>query len=78
MTLNRLTSHDAGVIIILWSVQVNQNLRSFGSMSRNDVQCMMYNHRDGLPSAIRNGLNLKVDQLIKVSGLGISRGRKEN
>ena len=47
--------------------QVNQNLRSFGSMSRNDVQCMMYNHPDGLPATIRSGLNQKVDQLLKVS-----------
>jgi len=47
--------------------QVNQNLRSFGSMSRNDVQCMMYNHPDGLPTTIRSGLNQKVDQLLKVS-----------
>lgn len=46
--------------------QVNQNLRSFGSMSRNDVQCMMYNHPDGLPTTIRNGLNQKVDHLLKV------------
>ena len=46
--------------------QVNQNLRSFGTMSRNDVQCMLYNHRDGLPTTISRGLNQKVDQLLKV------------
>ena len=46
--------------------QVNHNLRSFGSLTRNDVQCMMYNHADGLPETIRLGLNHKVDQLLKV------------
>ena len=49
-----------------FSFQVNQNLRSFGALSRNDVQCMLYNHPDGLPETIRTGLNNKVNQLIKV------------
>ena len=47
-------------------VQVNQSLRSFGGLSRNDVQCMLYRHSDGLPDTIRSGLNNKVDQLLKV------------
>ena len=47
--------------------QVNQNLRSFGNLTRIDVQCMMYNHSDGLPETIRSGLNNKVDDLLKVS-----------
>ena len=54
-------------------LQVNQNLRSFGGLSRNDVQCMLYQHTDGLPDNIRTGLNGKVDQLIKVGGaLGVA------
>lgn len=47
-------------------MQVNQSLRSFGGLSRNDVQCMLYQHPDGLPDNIRSGLNSKVDQLLKV------------
>ena len=56
---------------------MNQNLRSFGSLSRNDVQCMMYNQSDGLPGTISNGLNTKVDQLLKVRGGGGGGGRRK-
>ena len=35
-------------------------------MSRNDVQCMLYTGKEGLPETIRKGLNSKVDQLLKV------------
>lgn len=48
------------------SSQINHNLRSFGGLTRNDVQCMMYNQSGGLPDTIRNGLNHKVDTLLKV------------
>ena len=30
------------------------------------MQCMLYQHPDGLPDTIRSGLNSKVDQLLKV------------
>lgn len=53
-------------------IQVNQNLRSFGGLSRNDVQCMLYQHPDGLPDTIRSGLNNKVDQLLKVGVASVS------
>ena len=46
--------------------QVNQSLRSFGGLTRNDVQCMLSQHPDGLPDTIRSGINTKVDQLLKV------------
>ena len=47
---------------------MNHNLRSFGGLSRNDVQCMLYNGPEGIPETIRSGLNKKVDQLLKVRG----------
>lgn len=51
---------------VLFLFQINHNLRSFGGLTRNDVQCMMYNQGDGLPETIRKGLNHKVDSLLKV------------
>jgi hypothetical protein len=58
----------------LAATQVNQSLRSFGGLSRNDVQCMLYQHPDGLPGTIRSGLNSKVDQLLKVGVFSLMRG----
>ncbi|XP_064399023.1 uncharacterized protein LOC135345540 isoform X2 [Halichondria panicea] len=57
----------------LAAAQINHNLRSFGALSRNDVQCMMYNQGDNLPDTIRNGLNHKVDSLLKTYGLELTR-----
>ncbi len=46
--------------------QVYRNLRTYGTLSRNDIQCMMFTGNEGLPETIRRGLNSKVDQLLKV------------
>ena len=59
-------------------MQVNQSLRSFGGLSRNNVQCMLYQHPDGLPDTIRSGLNSKVDELIKVGVALCFRGSGHN
>lgn len=61
------TSWAVKEAVLEWlaTAQVNHNLRSFGGLSRNDVQCMLYNGPEGLPETIRSGLNKKVDNLLK-------------
>lgn len=59
-------SGNSRPLLCLSSAQVNANLRSFGSLSRNDVQCMTYSRGVELPVTISAGLNRKVDDLLRV------------